>query len=695
MNHSRTPLLLTCLLIVCATMAFGQGNNKVTKGPAPEWVKQIVPNWEAKIPEADVSQGVHTVLIDLQTHDPLGQFYRHRCEKILNEKGLETLSETRVDFDPAYESLTFHFVRIYRNGQMLDRLQMDQVSTIQMEQRADRHMYDGALSAMIFVEDLRVGDFLEVAYTIKGINPVVKGHTAEILHLNSMFPMDAMFHRIILPMGFKGQINYLNAAVKPEVSTSNGYQVLDWVGHDMELIDYEDNMPSEYNPYQTVEISDFVTWNEVAKHVATFFAKIDWGGATITRFADSLLQTHPQPEDAALAALRFVQDDIRYLGMEGGINGYQPHASAQTLRQRFGDCKDKSLLLVGILRALHLEAWPVLVNTIDRAEVPKKLPTPFSFDHCIVKMRLADSTLWLDPTISNQGGSLRHNSHPNYAAGLVIGDADSAMQTIQRFPYGKGIKITEDWGLTAAGEQVTLRVQTVYQGFEADNIRYQFRSSSSNDLQKDYLAYVASNYGKVEPVGEPQITDDRIANRLVTTEEYKLLNPWLRTGGQDGKYYFDIYPSLFSDYIKEIGQVKRKHPWALEFPLKLETTVVIHLPKKVLILPEKQEISAKQFAFTCTLTPDNYQKNLTVKFSFETKAGRVEPKDFEVFAEKFTKVRRKMSFRIDESYFKEVKERSAFDQFINEDRGKIFFMVLIAAFGLGFFVYEKYFKRKK
>lgn len=122
---------------------------------------------------------------------------------------------------------------------------------------------------------------------------------------------------------------------------------------------------------------------------------------------------------------------------------------------------------------------------------------------------------------------------------------------------------------------------------------------------------------------------------------------------------------------------------------------MIHLPKKTRLLPEKEQITAKQFEFSCTLLPDNFQKNLSVKFSYETKQGRVEPADFEAFAEKFKKVQRKMSFRVDESFFQEVKERSSFDQFFNSDGGKFTFMGLIAAFGIGFFLYEKYFKRKK
>jgi transglutaminase-like putative cysteine protease len=68
-------------------------------------------------------------------------------------------------------------------------------------------------------------------------------------------------------------------------------------------------------------------------------------------------------EEYILEAIRFVQDEVRYLGVETGINTHKPYPPSQILAQRFGDCKDKSLLLTTLLQARNIEAYPVLVNT--------------------------------------------------------------------------------------------------------------------------------------------------------------------------------------------------------------------------------------------------------------------------------------------------------------------------------------------
>src|SRR5207248_3294814 len=90
----------------------------------------------------------------------------------------------------------------------------------------------------------------------------------------------------------------------------------------------------------------------------------------------------------ALPALRFVQDDVRYLGIEIGPSSHRPHPPAAVLDQRFGDCKDKSLLLVTLLRALGVEAWPVLLHTSLGRALDEWLPTAVAFNHVVVLARV-------------------------------------------------------------------------------------------------------------------------------------------------------------------------------------------------------------------------------------------------------------------------------------------------------------------
>src|SRR5207302_5746722 len=65
----------------------------------------------------------------------------------------------------------------------------------------------------------------------------------------------------------------------------------------------------------------------------------------------------------AEAALKLVQDRIRYIALTMGAGGYVPANAETTWARRFGDCKAKTALLLAILHELKIESEPVIVNS--------------------------------------------------------------------------------------------------------------------------------------------------------------------------------------------------------------------------------------------------------------------------------------------------------------------------------------------
>ena len=85
-----------------------------------------------------------------------------------------------------------------------------------------------------------------------------------------------------------------------------------------------------------------------------------------------------------------------------------------------------------MFRAMNMEAYPALVNTYMREGIARRLPSPFAFNHVIVKLNLAGRTIWLDPTISHQGGQLSNRSVPPLGKALVIQRGVAALEDIPR-----------------------------------------------------------------------------------------------------------------------------------------------------------------------------------------------------------------------------------------------------------------------
>ena len=83
---------------------------------------------------------------------------------------------------------------------------------------------------------------------------------------------------------------------------------------------------------------------------------------------------------------RFVQKEITYLSImidSDSMAGYRPHPANEVWQNRYGDCKDKAVLLCTMLRAVGVEARVTLVNHGAPRRNVADWPSAY-FNHAIV-----------------------------------------------------------------------------------------------------------------------------------------------------------------------------------------------------------------------------------------------------------------------------------------------------------------------
>src|SRR5690606_16334671 len=126
----------------------------------------------------------------------------------------------------------------------------------------------------------------------------------------------------------------------------------------------------------------------------------------VVEIAQSIRARDLQPEQQILAALRMVQDDIRYFSLALAESTHRPTPPGMVLERRFGDCKDKSLLAVTLLRELGFDAHVALVRSDGGALLPHLMPSIKAFDHAIVTVHHDGRDWWFDPTMLYQRGRI-------------------------------------------------------------------------------------------------------------------------------------------------------------------------------------------------------------------------------------------------------------------------------------------------
>lgn len=410
-------------------------------------------------------------------------------------------------------------------------------------------------------------------------------------------------------------------AAKKEPWNSGTDYTWDYKG--LEAIVEDDDLPEDFDPYPALEFSDFRTWSEVVNWALPLYAveKTNPPPELAELIAKWKKNSPSDKEMQARQALEFVQDELRYTGIELGPDSYKPTHPYDTFRLRYGDCKGKSSLLCTILRELDIEAHPALVDS-DGQSIEGRLPSPFIFDHCIVKMLLDGKVLWVDPTESYQGGSLWKRHVERFGKALVVQPGVTGLEEIP-FPPPDDAKqqITATFRLKDYKSPADLTVRTVFQGAEADYNRKYFARNNRKEILKNYVNYYARYYPEVSGAAPIEVEDSRGPNLLIVTEHYQIANLWT-TNTTRKQWEADFYGDSLERRLTDPDVRVRKMPLRISYPMKQEQDVIVHMPDGEWDVPNlEKNVEDDAFSFHYQRSSDGS----TVRFHYacETKAAKV------------------------------------------------------------------------
>jgi transglutaminase-like putative cysteine protease len=583
-------------LLLC--FATGLRADDVLIGPAPHWVEPVAVEVNAEAPKDDVRYGVYALLDDHQVlvSDTVIDYRRH-VRKVLTSAGVQNASELSVDFDPSYQTPVLHTLELVRDGRRIDELTKAAIRVIDKEDATEDRIYDGTKSALVILDDVRPGDVIDYSWSLEGANPILAGKYAAELDLTSPTPARLIRHRLLWPESRALHVRSpIEASRGRDARAPQGFSVYLWERRDVSAIDVEDSLPEWFDPWEHVQLSEMGSWREVALWADAMFRLDARSAAAVRALAARIRAEHPTQQARITAAIRLVQDDIRYLGIELGRNSHEPHQPADVLAQRWGDCKDKALLLSALLRELGVLAYPALVSTKLRHELDARLPSPFLFDHVITQVLAGGKTYWIDATIGDQGGTLETIDTPNDERALIV-RPDTASLTPILTTESASTLIEQMYTTRDYKSPVILDVVTTYRAGDADVFRASLTSDSLADLRRDHLNRYAADHPKIEAIGSPRIGDDRERNVITLRERYRLRDVWTR-----GAWTYT--PRAIEEHLRLPSTRIRSMPLAVDFPLDLTQRIVVKLPDRLAIDGSRHEIETSSFRFESDVKTD-------------------------------------------------------------------------------------------
>lgn len=244
--------------------------------------------------------------------------------------------------------------------------------------------------------------------------------------------------------------------------------------------------------------------------------------------------------EAAIAGLTERQDKIqrlneelqrlvRYTGVEFGESAIVPTAPKNTLARRFGDCKDQSVALVSMLKAVGIDANVALVNAGTGEDTRPELPALNAFNHAIVYVP-GKEPIWIDPTAEFLPAGVLPNPDQGRRA-LVIVKSGGKLVTTPRLPSSQNgttiIKraVLHEWQPST----VTHVVETI--GSMAGYQRGYYAERSESENEERWKSF-----------GESIYDSDKIIS-FERTDPYDVAQPMRVTAKFDNADFGDIEPA--------------------------------------------------------------------------------------------------------------------------------------------------------
>lgn len=667
--------------------ALGQSRKPVLAKPAA-WVKSIPVDLTQKS-SADDDAGITYLLFDVQEHAEQHAAYFHYAYRIVNAEGVQNMSDVSVDFDPSFQKLFFHGLVLHRNGKPNDLLSTHSFQTYQRETDMERFLYDGSVTATVNLKDIRVGDVLEISYTIAGAHPAGGGKYTTTQDLSYTVPVNRLYFSVLTPTARPMHLSYNQTKGEaPRISAEGSYTRYEWDKKNLRPVEEENQIPSWYSPALFVTLTEYNSWAEVVEWALPLYQTSPEKLAKIKTLYGEKIDS--LDDLSILKAVRFVQDEVRYLGFEMGIGSFKPNSPEKVFHNRFGDCKDKSMLLVALFRSNGIEAYPMLVNSKKTLALSKEAPSPHAFDHCVVYMRVLGSEYYIDPTISHQGGSLNRLAFPRYHYGLILREGETELHPIPH-DARPTVRVREYFNTAEKHGKTDYKIITEYDYSEADRMRAYLARNSNSVISDMYLKYYEELYNHVELVDKLQVTDDERdnSNTLIVTEHYTINDGlW---GYENDEMVATFTPSLIQTYLPSLGSSKRKLPYYVGEPIEIIQEIEIGLPY---VWPQDYssfEVQHPAFDYTGTVTVSG--QTAVIAYHYTIHEEYVEPLMFADFYEKRQQVDNHISYSLsdqNENAFAETtgEERQGLTLALAFLMGGLWFMVCLVVAVLVFIYYD-------
>jgi hypothetical protein len=316
---------------------------------------------------------------------------------------------------------------------------------------------------------------------------------------------------------------------------------------------------------------------------------------------------------------RYVQKELHYEAIEFGRRAYVPKSARETLRDRYGDCKDHAVLLYSMLNAVDIPAQLALVNINQQV-----LPNIDQFDHMIVSVPLDGERLYIDPT--DKDLSLGRTP-PRYLAGnhaLVLHDP-SELLPIPKFSVGdSGLQVEREVERTANNELKVVEIG-VFSGYQAADLRGQLREIETSEVLGTMQRWVADRYSDA-------IVDDAFVDNVFEADSELVVELQYRLPLDDESFRLPgFFEATFLDYER---LPDRRFGFEVTVPFSVSTVTTVRHSLSAKISAASKKIDADESRFgSWRRKIDSGADSWVLQLEYTSGRAEYSPEDYGAFTD--------------------------------------------------------------
>ncbi|MFC1808469.1 DUF3857 domain-containing protein, partial [Candidatus Omnitrophota bacterium] len=325
------------------------------------------------------------------------EFNKWSRYKVLKERAKDLLGEQTIYYNSAFEKIKkIEAKTILPDGTVEKAKQIQDFSTY-----AGLPVYSSSRVKVITMPSVVEDSIIDVKSTVKG-RKIFKGHFWEAWGFQNYVHVALSDFKITFPSEMKLFIEEFKIDSKPEITESKDgkYTTYYWSKEDMPAIEPEDYRPSISFIAPQVNISTIRSWEDLGSLINGLFKGKNSYNGKMKKIVHKLIEDKETDIAKLEAILKYMQDNFRYVSISFGAGSMEPHKATETFSNKYGDCKDQSVLLSSLLSIAGIESTYAVVHYDDYSPL-YEAPFPSIFHHVILKVHLKDQSLYVDPLIAN------------------------------------------------------------------------------------------------------------------------------------------------------------------------------------------------------------------------------------------------------------------------------------------------------